>query len=1000
MSNFEGAEILRNHRPLLLAAEAIGWFHMAGKAHPDFLREHGGLRKDYDYQQWHQRENPPFPWGDLFQGVSQSFSSAWWRASTDFIEKHADKGGLGLLGLLQAGHAMASGIEKQSVPPRTVKYLGQDATHMWLSSAFGQPACNLLVNPPHTLSEQGWRDFLAAIKRILSELSDLESKKVTNIQPFEVWRQAAIEIGSVVHATLTSTLAETRLPNNDVTLWDQSFVAASLFKSATAGAMLEGTSFPWQDDKIKQTTRWRLLTVGIGLDHYESRAVRIGDWTGAQLAIKSFFEKVCRLVEVDLAVGTVLYRDSDTSVFSFPGERLNQSGDLSTTWKEWLQNEIDAYAQEIGLETPPYCEISLPSRSLVPLTNEVRKARDVVAVPLHRAWSIPSLNSSGKGGHICPVCLVRTNSNSADKQKVCNTCHARRTHRLDAWLQGHLGTDTIWLDEVADGNDRLAMITMSLDIGPWLEGCRLEALRTQAISEWRRCNPVLGPSNNPSSNPVDPDNPFEDLVRYVKQKLGTFDRTDPVLGSLQEGYPHESTWESFYQKIVEDRADAPSWNQVKDDHELCARWLVQQLFCKLPSPGRVHRFWRQTEEFFSERLTDFREVASADPNRWRTCRLVLKPDASTKHNGWQDREVYDGKWRDEPLVVLFRTGTSDFLSACNLARLLTAEEKPATLNGEKIALRSGDGQDLGLRVDDIRENAGSLSIYNPVIPLELSPLRFRLLVPLEAASKCVDRTIEAWNDQFAHVWDRLPLRVGLVAFPRTMPFQAVIEAARTIEDELVTAGPELWRVETRNVQEEILALGFARPDGNGELRAIPTTLPDGRTDVFYPYVAVEGQNLRSPRDFQDPHWQLHRHARDLYPGDRVQVYPAKVATAFLDSTGMRFEETTARPLNDWIRMREVWRLVEDTAPSLTAVRSAWRELCARRQAWCDSDGECSASAAKAWRDLVRAVLSKRWEATGIALDTLVEAAQSGILAWSLEWHLSVLKKRFAEAANV
>jgi hypothetical protein len=61
--------------------------------------------------------------------------------------------------------------------------------------------------------------------------------------------------------------------------------------------------------------------VAIGTEHYEARAVKIGDWTGMQGVLEEFFEEVRKLVETDLAVGSLLYRDSSIAVFSFPGER-------------------------------------------------------------------------------------------------------------------------------------------------------------------------------------------------------------------------------------------------------------------------------------------------------------------------------------------------------------------------------------------------------------------------------------------------------------------------------------------------------------------------------------------------------------------------------------------------------------------------------------------------------------------------------------------------------
>jgi hypothetical protein len=289
---------------------------------------------------------------------------------------------------------------------------------------------------------------------------------------------------------------------------------------------------------------------------------------------------------------------------------------------------IDRFARDLDLETPPHCQISAPTRTLVPMTAEMREVKATLAVPVHRAWDV---TKSGGNGHVCPVCLVRHTGRTNDKQEPCKPCRDRRTHRLDAWLENRLGGDTIWISELADANDRVALITLSLDIEPWLDGTRLDALRTQAVSEWRRFNPTLG--GNP--NPIESDHPFASLVAHVRGKLGGYDKQDPVLRSLQDGYQHESDWPTFFAKVVEDRSQAPSWDGPDDDGR--ARWLVHQLFRKLPSPGRAHRLWWQAEEFFTRLLAEFRGAASRDANRSRTRRLVLEPDDASK-TGWQDRE--------------------------------------------------------------------------------------------------------------------------------------------------------------------------------------------------------------------------------------------------------------------------------------------------------------------------------------------------------------------------
>jgi len=1007
MTEFSHPDTLRQYRPLLLACEAIGWLHMTGKAKIDFLREHGGQKNNYDYKKWHEQENPPFPWDDLLQWVKGKFglgNNAWPDSLTAFLTEHAEgKSKPNLVGLLQAGHAMASGIEK-NLPAATSAYLGQDVTHMWLSTAFGHPVRNLLADPPELLSDAGWKDLIERIEGLLTELKTLgnNGSPTEDIDDWWRWRDGAVGPEGWLRKAFTGTLAETRLPNNDVTLFDQSYVAAALFKSAAAGAILEGSSFSWSSDKLKQETCWRLLTIGIGADHYEARAVKIGDWTGARLALDEFFTRVCKLVEVDLAVGSLLYRDGETCVFSFPGERFGhdkqgyQGGDLQITdWEGWLAEQMDGYAREAKFETPPYCHISEPSRSLVGMTAEIRKARETMVVPLHRDWQIPGKDSSD--GHVCPICLVRRSKKEIvdgeeklpSKEKPCEICKERRTGRLNSWLVDKENSDSIWISEVADANDRVALVTMSLDIEPWLDGTRLDALRTQAIPEWRKFNPIL--KNNP--NPIDPSTCFDSLFQYIKRKLPSFDRNDPVLPNLHEGYQHEKDWPYFFSKIVEDRTDSPQWSDLNENTR--AAWLAHQLFCKLASPGRIYRFWRQAEDFFKALLAEFRDIAAADQNRRRVRRLVIKPDNGSS-GSWVDRQTYNGRYEDAPVSLLYRAQTNDFLTICNLARLLKPEHDKDCLRGITLELKADDSMDTKrLVVHSAADDGGALGVYHPVIPLELSPMRFRVLLPLEAASACVDRAIEKWQEQLGRVWDRLPLRVGVVAFPRMTPFQAVIEAVRNIESDLdVGENPETWRVAGCETREGVTALSLKSLDHRQEiLQTIPIRLPDGRDDVFYPYLAVEDKQVRFSLDFQHPNGQVFRHAKDLRSGDGVLVYPSLIATIFMDSTARRFKPLSRRQLTEWLRMRDLWRLMDRHAQSQTALREAWSELIERRGAWQGPDETWFEGGKTAWLDLARAVFHERLGVRGACLETLVQAAGDELLDWSLEWHMSVLKKQ-------
>lgn len=1002
---------LRCHRPLLLACEAIGWLHMAGKAHADFLRRHGSTGVSYDEKSWHQGLDPD--WAARLSWLKSTFAPSKWiwpQSMTDLLtgyagvytEKRKEIPQDNLLGLLQAGHAMASGIEKQSFPPRTVEYVGQDVTHMWLATAFGHPTRNLLVDPPEILAPGGWERLLERIGNLLDELKSLGASPPSDAAPWWRWRSNAIGPEGWLRRAFTSTLAETRLPNNDVTLWDQSYVAAALFKSAVAGMVLSPPT-KWQNLNLKSQTRWRVLTVGFGSGHYEARAVRIGDWAGARQQIESFFDGVCRIVEVDLAVGSLIYRDDEVLAFTLPGARFDgaPSGSLDEARADLLRLElekrIDEMAKERNFETPPACRVSTPTRSLISMASELRAVRRAVAVPVHRSWVIPKADETR--GHVCPVCRVRFNAQSArrlanvSKQRACKVCNERRKGRLDAWLAS--GEDTIWMSEVADENDRIALITLSFDMEPWLDGSRIDSLRAQNIADWRRFNPTIGGQDNP----ISPETPFRALVDHVEHVVGqawNAANSDAVMRSLQAGFKregdkHEGDWSAFYDKIVRDRSAAdepPKWDTASPRER--AAWLVHRLFQKNASPGRIHRFWRSAETFFSELVPRFREIASSNPNRWRTRRLVLSPtNPASSGQSWEDRETYLGRHGDAPFELLYREATNDFVTICNLARVLEPEQAPSSIGERPLTLAGDDGESRTLEVASLREPAG-LGAYAPVLVLDASPARFRILVPLSAANACVDVAVRKWEEELARVWDRMPLRVGVVAFSRTTPLPAVIEATRGVEEHLADGGIELWRVVDARSREGVTALSLARPDGQRELVVVPVRLSDGRADVFYPFVRTTGA-VRNRRDFETPAGAVYRHVSDLRSGDAIEVAASRLALVFMDSTAVRFEPVRTRYIADWRRLRETWDLLVREAPSISAVRAAWTLLETTKVAW-SGPGTDPDAARETWSTLLRPVLAEHLGVRGSALDALSDAAGTGVLAQTLEWQLRALKQ--------
>ncbi|TFE67820.1 CRISPR-associated protein Csx11 [Methylacidiphilum caldifontis] len=1020
------------YRPVLLACEAIGWLHMTGKAHPDFLRNKSKSKTQGDSVKYKE-----FGWLNSFpldkklkwlRNFDQSLKSYWPNSFKKFITKHRHKNDK-ILALFQAAHAMASGIEKQSYPESQTEYPKQEINHMWLTSPFGYPICDLLSNPPTVLQSGSWTVLINQIKQLLDELERLANSAVSNLDSWWKWRESAIGRTGWLRNYFMETIADTRLPNNDVTLWDQSYVAAALFKSAIAGAILLKEYFNWNpDDHLKQNTQWRVLTVGFGTQHYEARSIKIGDWIGAKQNIDNFFEDIRRLIEVDFAIGSLVYKDDETLAFTFPEFQFknDKNRDLSNKTARLFCNEIEkkinAIAEGYKFETPPLCQYSDPTRSFIPMIAELRNARRILTIPIHRQWkfSNPEAGTTTDNlkivRHVCPVCLVRLNkpslndqTDNACKSRLCSVCDNRRKGRLSSWLQGK--ENTIWISEVADENDRVALLSFSLAIEPWIEGEYADSLRAQSISELLGSNldknMILKKINN-KQLPINSSIPYNLILYYVFQALEDSKNNNykitsqdlEVLEKLHQAFKQEKDWKNIYNKIVEDRSNSPKWKDINNNFTR-AKWIVHQLFRKLPSPGRIYRFWRTVETFFDDLFNQFCEkcIELERKNKWRTHRLILYPDSISQNQNWVDKEKYITRFFDAPFELLYIKEGQKFITVCNLARCLQAWQDKDEIKGKEFKLYSEEGQgtnQLKIINTDLHELLGK---YKTIIVLDKSPVRFRVLVPLNCATKCIEVAIEKWKKEFSRVWDRMPIHIGVVGFPRLMPFQAVIETTRNLEASLTESrSNERWCVRERYPNNGNITIGFEREDGAYDQITIPITLSDGRDDVFYPYVRVENTVILYERDFQHPDGQIFRHVKDLQIGDWIIVNPARIGTVFLDTTSRRFEKPIMRYLSDFERMQEIWQLLCESAPSQTSLHDAWSELVRQKANWLDPAGNWFSGAEEQWKELARAVFSTKFQLSGKQLDDLVKGACNGIFEWAIEWHLFWLKETIGETS--
>jgi hypothetical protein len=325
--------------------------------------------------------------------------------------------------------------------------------------------------------------------------------------------------------TFEQGLGDTRRPINEVTLADWSEIVAALFKSALAGAVLNSTQpgirqwKSWKDKIIDHDLHWRLLRVNFDELALYAKAVKIADLLGYQGAVKDACAKVKQLIEEEYPLGNEVYRDTTGIYFTFPDMGLPAE----------LAQEIRARVNAVDDELAPRIKVgqadeTMASEQLKKLLAEQRNmartelAQGLTAEMLNAEWQTEWENLSANGKwELCPVCRLRP---MKEGEEACEICVERRGSRVNKWLKNP--AQTIWMDEIADHNDRVALIVGKFGLDDWLSGDLVQTMLVKAVE------------NNPDA--CVPKNPSPARLRRVWETCERFwtGTVDRILNELKE----------------------------------------------------------------------------------------------------------------------------------------------------------------------------------------------------------------------------------------------------------------------------------------------------------------------------------------------------------------------------------------------------------------------------------------------------------------------------------
>lgn len=289
-------------------------------------------------------------------------------------------------------------------------------------------------------------------------------------------------------------LADNRRPHNEVSLWDWGYTVATMAKAAAAYIYKNG----WPADL--NCLSFRTLRINLNRLERYTHSDKISDLLGIRRALDDAFDQVRQLLEETCALGNLFYRDESGDYYLFPDLGYDEA-------------EMAALRQEIQnnfpLDLQPqvhWCEPVTAGN----LDEDKKLSRKLVAEPRRQALQESPVRADNnlylfeaewhqrrpENAEICTVCGVRpvgyprqesapeverqlanwATEDKAKQRNVCRVCLDRRSRRAQEWVKTGLG-GTIWTDEVADDNGRLALFVGKLGLEGWLDGALLETIQ-------------------------------------------------------------------------------------------------------------------------------------------------------------------------------------------------------------------------------------------------------------------------------------------------------------------------------------------------------------------------------------------------------------------------------------------------------------------------------------------------------------------------------------------
>lgn len=1021
MSN--SLEVLAQNRDALLLAEVAAWLHMFGKFHEEFL--HGDHDLDCKIP---DDVRSGFP--QLASLLEDTWTGSIWQSldaivpeiqSHDLsifslIENHRNPSSQsGFLKLMIDAHGRGSSVEKGVL----VRFEPEQISKVCLSTSLGYAQIPMIdLARIKTKRQEYYKniyDYLYYINKRQAKLSLIE------------WIKFRDEWLKLINFHFSDTVAETRIPSNDVTLLDQTMASVAFFKAALAQNLLLGIWKEPNEKIVVNKYHWRLLKIGMDGIMFWNNSTSIGDVLARKQLISDALNAIKTFLETEYPLGMEIYRDENGSVFIVPDIKDLKEFSIDA---RTLENHIKEIAYKFFSDETSFT-IDLSERTRSTLTFGEKIANLSTSQPpklasLAYQWQVSNTD-------VCTICGLRpcVINKKNPSEKSCDICANRKVGRSKRWFQErtHTQSTTIWIDEATNLHGRLALVVARFTINDWLSG--------KSFNTVLSFDPESRRLTDAKRNNTQYDYDTNILIDNIKEKL-TYRGKPPafndqsLLGKLvlKDSRGPDNTVEGFYNIRITD-TDLSATPLSNSDR------LTLEMLRLSPSFARIMRVWETTQKFWEDIISQSKDkVGQTSPRLRLYGTFTRKSDNDTFLQLYHTYELKIGNIN----LSLVKVGENEFLTVDNLQRVcaLLNASYGAKVDYSTAAAHIKDcliGQATGQRTFDIElptgygspnKSLGSLYItevvddttsYAPAIPILAEPSTFMMIVPADKALEVAQEIKEKYEREMSKVRNRLPMTVGIVFADRRMPLPAILESGRRMLKQ--TNHEQQWRIvginppQSPNAWPKDITLTLESIEQRHQCIQVTvhTVMGDSITeDVWYPYWGVIKDKdgivpVGRQRQFKSSDSKMWVHVCDLEVGDEVSFTPSHFDFEFLDTAARRFEisyvgdqrrssQYVARPyyleqLND---LATTWALLQGLATS--QIEQLVEIIEFKREEWRMSGIDEEVAQATfdkfVWDSLYHVYNA---HLTSDDMSKLYQAALNGQLADVVDLYMRILKKK-------